>query len=75
MADLDRSVYDRNPPSTTTISTIAVQSGNTKIVIALLQVSIKKYIRYYSQQKYKYSCIKLFFSATYLTGSYQVIFL
>lgn len=40
MADLDRSDSDRNPPPTTTISTIAVQSGNTKIVIALLQVSI-----------------------------------
>lgn len=41
MADLKLSRSSGNPPSTTTISTIAVQSGNARIVIALLQVSNK----------------------------------
>lgn len=30
------------PPKTTTISTIAVQSGNTRLVIALLQVRLNE---------------------------------
>lgn len=37
------SEIERNNPPTTTISTIAIQSGNTRIVIALLQVLLYNY--------------------------------
>lgn len=43
------STLSSHPPATTTISTIAVQSGATRIVVALLQVTKFKSFRYPSR--------------------------